>query len=97
MMRFPLSLLAAGLLSLAACNNAAETTTTKTGEPMTDMTAETDNMNDNMAADMNGNPDAMANPNGPTAPHATDEEFMKSAAHSDQNEIQLSQMALQKA
>jgi putative membrane protein len=30
------------------------------------------------------------------APHATDEEFMKSAAHSDQNEIQQSRMALAK-
>jgi putative membrane protein len=39
---------------------------------------------------------AMANPNGPTAPHATDAEFMKSAAASDQNEIQLSKLALEK-
>ncbi|UOR04636.1 DUF4142 domain-containing protein [Hymenobacter aerilatus] len=31
-----------------------------------------------------------------TAPHATDEEFMKSAAHSDQNEIQLSKLVLEK-
>ena len=34
--------------------------------------------------------------NGPTAPHADDKEFMMSAAHSDQNEIQLSKMALSK-
>ncbi|GAB3394382.1 hypothetical protein GCM10027434_08130 [Hymenobacter luteus] len=33
---------------------------------------------------------------GPTAPHATDPEFMMSAAHSDQNEIQLSKLALEK-
>ncbi|GGG44623.1 membrane protein [Hymenobacter glacieicola] len=33
---------------------------------------------------------------GPTAPHSTDPEFMMSAAHSDQNEIQLSKMALEK-
>lgn len=39
---------------------------------------------------------AMADPNGPTAPHANDTEFMQSAAHSDQNEIQLSKMALAK-
>jgi putative membrane protein len=39
---------------------------------------------------------SMGDPNGPTAPHATDEEFMKSAAHSDQNEIQQSKMALAK-
>lgn len=37
-----------------------------------------------------------ADPNGPTAPHATDAEFMKSAAHSDQNEMQLSKLALSK-
>jgi putative membrane protein len=37
-----------------------------------------------------------ADPNGPTAPHADDKEFMMSAAHSDQNEIQFSKMALAK-
>jgi putative membrane protein len=37
-----------------------------------------------------------ADPNGPTAPHSTDAEFMMSAAHSDQNEIQQSKMALAK-
>jgi len=39
---------------------------------------------------------AMGDPNGPTAPHKDDAEFMKTAAHSDQNEIQQSKMALQK-
>jgi putative membrane protein len=39
---------------------------------------------------------ATPDPNGPTAPHSTDPEFMKSAAHSDQNEIQLSKLALEK-
>jgi putative membrane protein len=39
---------------------------------------------------------AKADPTGPTAPHADDKEFMMSAAHSDQNEIQLSKMALTK-
>ncbi|SFQ76439.1 DUF4142 domain-containing protein [Hymenobacter arizonensis] len=39
---------------------------------------------------------AKGDPNGPTAPHKDDAEFMKSAAHSDQNEIQQSKMALQK-
>lgn len=39
---------------------------------------------------------AAADPNGPTAPHKDDPEFMKSAAHSDQNEIQLSKLALEK-
>ena len=37
-----------------------------------------------------------ADPNGPTAPHKDDPEFMKTAAHSDQNEIQQSKMALAK-
>lgn len=39
---------------------------------------------------------AMGDPNGPTAPHKDDPEFMMSAAHSDQNEIQLSKLALEK-
>ncbi|MBF9239264.1 DUF4142 domain-containing protein [Hymenobacter sp. BT683] len=39
---------------------------------------------------------AKGDPNGPTAPHKDDAEFMKSAAHSDQNEIQQSKMALAK-
>lgn len=39
---------------------------------------------------------AMGDPNGPTAPHKDDKEFMMSAAHSDQNEIQQSKMALAK-
>lgn len=38
----------------------------------------------------------MGDPNGPTAPHKDDKEFMMSAAHSDQNEIQQSKMALAK-
>jgi putative membrane protein len=42
-------------------------------------------------ADMNGSPGP-----GDTAPHSTDQEFMQSAAASDQNEIQLSKLALEK-
>lgn len=38
----------------------------------------------------------LGDPNGPTLPHKDDKEFMKSAAHSDQNEIQQSKMALAK-
>jgi putative membrane protein len=45
---------------------------------------------------MQGGGAAKADPSGPTAPHADDKEFMMSAAHSDQNEIQLSKMALTK-
>lgn len=37
-----------------------------------------------------------ANRNRPTAPHKDDPEFMMSAAHSDQNEIQLSRLVLEK-
>jgi putative membrane protein len=48
------------------------------------------------AMPMQGGGTAKADPKGPTAPHADDKEFMMSAAHSDQNEIQLSKMALTK-
>jgi putative membrane protein len=40
---------------------------------------------------MNGNTNT-----GDTMPHSTDEEFMKSSAHSDQNEMQLSRLVLDK-
>jgi len=43
-----------------------------------------------------GDNTTMGDPNGPTAPHKDDKEFMMSAAHSDQNEIQQSKMALAK-
>jgi putative membrane protein len=39
---------------------------------------------------------AKGDPKGPTAPHKDDREFMMTAAHSDQNEIQQSKMALAK-
>lgn len=56
-------------------------------------TAASDMMAADSAATTGG---AMADANGPTAPHATDSEFMQSAAHSDQNEIQLSKLVLEK-
>ena len=43
-----------------------------------------------------GSSTAVGDANGPTAPHKDDKEFMMSAAHSDQNEIQQSKMALAK-
>ena len=105
MKRLTLPLLAAGLLALNACNSETKTSdTSTTGSPTPESTA-TDSAS--MAAPkdtakmgaaapggaaMQGAPD----PNGPTAPHADDAEFMMSAAHSDQNEIQLSKMALAK-
>ena len=98
MKRFFLPLSAAVLVSLASCgdnNHSADTAgNTATDSTMTDMPAHDSaamNMPDAATA-APGTPD----PNGPTAPHATDEEFMKSAAHSDQNEIQQSKMALAK-
>jgi putative membrane protein len=51
---------------------------------------------ENSAMGGTGNAPGMGDPNGPTLPHKDDKEFMKSAAHSDQNEIQQSKMALAK-
>ena len=104
MKRLTLSLLAASLLALNACSNETKTSdTSATGSTVPESTA-TDSSSMSASADtakgamapggsaMQAAPD----PNGPTAPHADDAEFMKSAAHSDQNEIQLSKMALAK-
>jgi putative membrane protein len=108
MKRLTLSLFAASLLALNACStsdtnatntsatgstNAEVTSTdsaTMTAAPATD-TSKMSAMSPAGAAGQ-GAPD----PKGPTAPHANDAEFMMSAAHSDQNEIQLSKMALTK-
>lgn len=106
MKRLTLSLLAASLLALNACSTSDSNTTntSATGSTVPEasatdsasMTAPADTAKmsamSNTGADAPGAP----NPNGPTAPHATDAEFMMSAAHSDQNEIQLSKMALAK-
>ncbi len=104
MNRFLLPLLGAALLALPACNSASKDsgndTASKSGN-MTDSvkTAMPDGAQNpaNMpaaagSAPTKGQPD----PNGPTAPHANDAEFMRSAAYSDQNEMQLSKMALAK-
>jgi putative membrane protein len=94
-----LPLFAAALLALASCGNSTEnkggmaangsaTDSTTTAAPAdATATAMPDTAGSNMAT---------GDPNGPTAPHATDKEFMESAAHSDQNEIQQSKMALAK-
>ncbi|RSK31130.1 DUF4142 domain-containing protein [Hymenobacter metallilatus] len=88
MKRILLSVSCIGLLSLSACNTTPTDTTSSgttaetTTATSTEMPASTDT--------------AMATEAGPTAPHATDAEFMQSAAHSDQNEIQLSKLALEK-
>lgn len=53
-------------------------------------------MNDGNADANGGAGMAQGDPNGPTGPHKDDKEFMMTAAHSDQNEIQQSKMALAK-
>jgi putative membrane protein len=109
MKRLVLPVLAAGLLALNACSSAdkstADTSSTGTsstttadasaGAPATVDSANTATTTASAASTTSGS-GAMADPNGPTAPHATDAEFMQSAAHSDQNEMQLSKMALTK-
>jgi len=96
-------------LLLASCGT-ANNTESSTASTSTDAPAATSSMSDSSGAMAGGatadsskmsggamsGGSAMANPNGPTAPHANDTEFMQSAAHSDQNEIQLSKMALAK-
>lgn len=100
---FPL--LASGLLALTACGDAnktadsAATDTNMANTPAANGDTAVVTNNDSAAADGTmaaGGGMAMGDANGPTAPHATDKEFMQSAAHSDQNEIQQSKMALAK-
>jgi putative membrane protein len=105
MKRLTLSLFAASLLALNACSNEAKTSDTSSTGSATAESSATDSASMTAPSDtskmgaMGANGSAMQaapDPNGPTAPHADDAEFMKSAAHSDQNEIQLSKMALAK-
>ncbi|TGD78505.1 DUF4142 domain-containing protein [Hymenobacter wooponensis] len=111
MKRTLLSMAVAALMATTACSSndsttaASDTTapTDATSAPANDAmgTTNTDsagaNTNTAMAGDTStAGGSAMADPNGPTAPHSTDAEFMKSAAASDQNEIQLSKLALEK-
>ncbi|RYE89855.1 MAG: DUF4142 domain-containing protein [Cytophagaceae bacterium] len=85
--------LSASLL-LASCssNSTTDTTTTTGASADSSATASTAPMAKPDSAAMKGGADPM----GPTAPHADDKEFMMSAAHSDQNEMQLSKIALTK-
>ena len=106
MKRLTLSLFAASLLALNACStsdtNATNTSATGSTVPeasATDsasMTAPTDTSKMSAMAPAGAATPGAPDPSGPTAPHADDAEFMMSAAHSDQNEIQLSKMALTK-
>jgi putative membrane protein len=111
MLRASLPLFAACLLSLSSCSSSTDTKTATTdtaGGANTAGTSATDSSASSSAAApaAGDSSSAMASqapagsgkadPNGPTAPHADDKQFMMSAAHSDQNEIQQSKMALAK-
>lgn len=98
MNRAYLPLLATGLLTLAACGDANKAATGTDANMANTPAAGADTATTKMAGDTTamGSGTAMGDANGPTAPHKDDKEFMESAAHSDQNEIQQSKMALAK-
>ncbi len=107
MNRLLLPLFGAGLLALNSCSSPSTTegnansTAAKndvTGAaPTTTMPADGAKPENQPAATGTAQPTAgKGDPNGPTAPHANDKEFMMTAAHSDQNEIQQSKLALTK-
>lgn len=109
MLRASLPLFAACLLALSSCSSSSDTNTTTTDNATSTSTSATDS---SASASATTTPTAgdsssamnmpaaggtgKADPNGPTGPHANDAEFMMTAAHSDQNEIQQSKMALAK-
>lgn len=99
MFRSTLPLLGACLIALSSCSSSTDTTTGNTNATGSSADS-TSAMAGAPAADSSASAMApmagKADPNGPTAPHADDKEFMMSAAHSDQNEIQFSKMALAK-
>lgn len=108
MKNLPLLLAAAVTLSFSACNpndtsasGAASSDVVANGQTAANAEAANadskmadGNINSNINGDMT--PAGKADPNGPTGPHTTDAEFMMTAAHSDQNGIQQSKMALAK-
>ena len=111
MKRAFLPLFAASLLALTSCgssttetatttdtngNNTAMKSETASDSATTTMPAAGANPDNQPAATGSAQPMAKGDPKGPTAPHANDAEFMMTAAHSDQNEIQMSKMALTK-
>ena len=103
MKRSFLPVLASGLLALASCGDANKSTTAENGTAG-DSAMTSPAGSDTASAATPAGADSSAvfakqmamNPNGSTAPHKDDKEFMMSAAHSDQNEIQQSKMALPK-
>ncbi|MBH8559544.1 DUF4142 domain-containing protein [Hymenobacter negativus] len=105
MKRSLLPLLASGLLTLAACGDANKSTTESSTDSNMANTPAAGADTSAAATPASGDSSAMsgsmggaakADPNGPTGPHKDDKEFMMTAAHSDQNEIQQSKMALAK-
>ena len=105
MKRLLLPALAASLFAFTACNSSEQSTTdTSSAKMSSDTSSTTDTSATSSSTAMQGDSagqgmasaSAAPDPNGPTAPHADDKEFMMSAAHSDQNEIQQSKMALAK-
>ncbi len=109
MKNLPLLLVAVAAFSVAACTTPDSTTGAATTDgsmvdgKMADGDAMPNNADGKMASDGTAATDnqtpaivGKADPAGPTGPHATDAEFMMTAAHSDQNEIQQSKMALAK-
>ncbi|SNR74652.1 MULTISPECIES: DUF4142 domain-containing protein [Hymenobacter] len=103
MKRSFLGLAMAALLVTSACSNSNESSTATTDTAATDASMSGDTSGAAGAMNTGAMPDsamgggaAAADPNGPMAPHSTDAEFMQSAAASDQNEIQLSKLALEK-
>jgi putative membrane protein len=108
MKRSFLPLLATGLLTLAACGDANKNTTANSGTDSNmantpaagaDTATTASSTIGDSSAYSNGTANgatAKGDANGPTGPHKDDNEFMMTAAHSDQNEIQQSKMALAK-
>ena len=100
MKRTFLPLLAAGLLALTSCGDANKTADTATDSNMANTpaagadTAATSGAIAGDSSAMPSNSTAIGDANGPTSPHKDDNEFMMTAAHSDQNEIQQNKMAL---
>ncbi|GAA3935497.1 DUF4142 domain-containing protein [Hymenobacter algoricola] len=103
------ALLFAATLSLTGCGDADKRTDGTAGEAVSDMDQAADEggvQADATVIDNEAGPTVTANADSaamttdaaasPTAPHSTDPEFMQSAAASDQNEIQLSKLALEK-
>ncbi|RPD46182.1 DUF4142 domain-containing protein [Hymenobacter sediminis] len=98
MKRILLSVACLGLLGLGACGNSGNesaSTESTAGAESSASSADTAMASASTMPSSDSASTGMAT-DGPTAPHSTDPEFMMSAAHSDQNEIQLSKMALEK-